>query len=112
MKNNHCYFLNIGCLCVLVSASRVSQCQGICWWPIAGADPEFLEGGFKSTKGGSFSTFYLISYKFPHDENEIIWSQRGVRVNPRTPSKSATALVLALHPLRFLSASQILFSSQ
>ena len=29
--------------------------------PSTGADPEFLEGGFKSTKGGSFSTFYLIS---------------------------------------------------
>ena len=44
------------------------------------ADPGFLEGGFKSIKRGSFSTFYLIFHKFSH-EIEIIWSQRGVQGN-------------------------------
>ena len=42
-----------------------------------GADPEFVEGGFKSFKGGLFTTFYIIFRKFPHII-EIIWSKRGV----------------------------------
>ena len=48
-ENDYLYFLNILCLYLLVSslvadmanssfkmsvASRASQCQGICWWPI------------------------------------------------------------------------------
>ena len=61
----------------------------------AGADPGFLEGGFKSTKGGSFPTFHLIFHKFSH-ENERICLQRGFKRPPRTPSKSATAMVAIL----------------
>ena len=48
------------------------------------ADPGFLKGGFKFTKGGSFSNFYPYFLKFPH-ENEVIWFQSGVRVNPPNP---------------------------
>ena len=40
---------------------------------ISGADPGFLEGGFKPTKGGSFTTFYLNFLQFSH-EFQIIWS--------------------------------------
>ena len=49
-----------------------------------GADPGFLEWGFKVIKGGSFSPFYPIFPKFTH-ENKIIWFQRGVRANPLNP---------------------------
>ena len=54
-----------------------------------GADPGFLEGGFKFIKGGSFSTFYLIFLKIPHDI-KIIWFQRGVQVNHPNPLYSTT----------------------
>ena len=37
------------------------------------ADPGFLEGGFNSTKGGSYSTYLLIF----HNEYEIVWGKRG-----------------------------------
>ena len=37
----------------------------------AGADPRFLDRGFKFRKGGSFSQFCVIFSKIPH-ENEII----------------------------------------
>ena len=46
-------------------------------------------GGSNLPRGCSFSYFHLNFLKFLH-ENETIWFQRGVRVNPRTPSKSAT----------------------
>ena len=49
-------------------------------------------GGSNPTKGGSFSTYYLIFHKFPH-ETEIIWSPRGIQANHLNPSKSATVLV-------------------
>ena len=52
-----------------------------------GADPGFLERGFKFTKGGGgrFSAFTLIDfYENPH-ENEIILSKRGIRSNPLNP---------------------------
>ena len=50
----------------------------------AGADPGFLEGGFKFTKGGSFCWFNPTFQINPH-ENEIIWPQRGVPANPLNP---------------------------
>ena len=37
----------------------------------SGADPGFLEGGFKSTKGGSFPRIYLIFHKFSHEIERI-----------------------------------------
>ena len=49
-----------------------------------GVDLGFLERGFQIHQGGTFSTFYLIFHKFPH-EIEIIWSQREVQVNPPNP---------------------------
>ena len=51
---------------------------------VLGADPGFLKGGFKFTKGGSFTHFHLHFLKFPH-ENKVIWSQWGVQVNPPNP---------------------------
>ena len=51
---------------------------------VSGADPGFLEGGFRSMKRGSFSTLYMIFHKFPH-EIEIIWFQRGVQANHPNP---------------------------
>ena len=50
----------------------------------SGADPGFLEGGFKSTKGGSFPRIYLIFHKFSH-KIERICLQRGVQANPPNP---------------------------
>ena len=51
--------------------------------------------GVKSTKGGSFPTFYLIFHKFSHGI-ERICVQMGVllQTNPRTPSKSVTLILL------------------
>ena len=56
---------------------------------ISVADPGFLKRGFKCRKEGFVC---LISHKFleiPH-ENEIIWVQRGVRMNLLNPSESST----------------------
>ena len=47
-----------------------------CQWIRPGADTGFLEGGFKSTKGGSFPTFSLIFHKSSL-EIERICFQRG-----------------------------------
>ena len=47
-----------------------------------GADPGFLEGGFKSTLGVCFQNFTGLKFhKFPH-EIEIVLSNRGVQANP------------------------------
>ena len=45
--------------------------------PPPGADPGFLDRGFKFRKGGLFSQCCLIFSKIPH-ENEIIQFKRGV----------------------------------
>ena len=56
-----------------------------------GADPGFLDSGFKFTKGFRFVNFYLILYQFfPNflkilHENLITLSQRGFRANALNP---------------------------
>ena len=45
---------------------------------------DFWEGGSNPSRGGSFSTFYLIFHIFPH-EIEIICFQRGVQANHPNP---------------------------
>ena len=48
-----------------------------------GADPGFLERGFKFTKGVRFLVFPTFQIN-PH-ENEIIWPQRGVPGSSKPP---------------------------
>ena len=50
--------------------------EGFGYLKVSGADPGFLKGGFRSTKGGSFSMFNRIFLNFSH-ENEIIWFRWG-----------------------------------
>ena len=55
----------------------VEQTEFVNFLILSGADPIFLEGGFKYIKvcvwgGGSFSAFYLDFHKFSH-EIEISW---------------------------------------
>ena len=51
---------------------------------IQGRIQDLRKGGSNHSRGGSFSTFYLIFYKFPH-EIEVIWFQRGVQANHLNP---------------------------
>ena len=51
-------------------------------WPRA--DPGFLNRGFKFAKGGSNRPFHPHFLRIPH-ENEIIWTLRGIQLNPRNP---------------------------
>ena len=84
------------CLCILV---ELYTCAQQCWEVLVGGilvDIEEIcfapgwiqdfwkgEGVSNPSRGGLFSTFYMIFFKFP--QIEIIWSQRGVQANHMTP---------------------------
>ena len=51
---------------------------------ITGADPGFLDRGFKLAEGVRFVQFGQFFSEIPN-EIEIILSQEGVRLNPLTP---------------------------
>ena len=57
--------------------------------------------------GGSLLYFYQYFLKIPH-ENEIIWLQKGVRANPLTPSKSATAVFLEIKLVSFSNTCSLI----
>ena len=54
-----------------------------------GADPGFLNRGFKFAKGGSIWSIYPTFLKIPN-KNEIIWTQSAVWANTPNPLWTAT----------------------